>query len=196
VLAVSIVDMLCRLWWRLEAFLAKGPAYWYVYGRWRFLNWWYRAGNPYLSRSLDNATLLDALDLRNKDLSAIKQAVAERNLTQAQRDLVEHFGTRTHPRFHFTLADRSAILPIIRNDWREATIGAADQTCRNSFCFRHLGPIRFEGGVNWSFCPQDNIDWTWDLNRHAYFNTLGKAYWYTGDEKYRQKVRSNCCWIG
>ena len=31
-----------------------------------------------------------------------------------------------------------------------------------------------------------NIDWMRDLNRHHYFVTLGRAYWYTGEERFAE----------
>jgi len=183
----SDLDKLNRFRWRLEALLAKGPAYLYTYGRWRFLGWWRGIKDALFSPSLDDAALLNAIDLGEQELSEVRKAVAERNLEDAKRALVVHFKTRTRPKFHFGPADKPAILSAIESDWRKATIRAADETCQNIFRFRHLGPVKFEAGVEWTFGPQGNVDWTWDLNRHPYFNTLGKAYWYTGDEKYAEK---------
>jgi hypothetical protein len=41
--------------------------------------------------------------------------------------------------------------------------------------------------VDWNYAPESNIEWTWDLNRHVFFETLGRAYHYTNKERYACK---------
>ena len=56
----------------------------------------------------------------------------------------------------------------------------------------HVDPVSGErvARVHWSRVehpkPESAIDYKliWELNRHQYFAILGKAYWYTGDERY------------
>jgi hypothetical protein len=38
--------------------------------------------------------------------------------------------------------------------------------------------------VDWFYEPDGNVDWRWELNRHAYFITLGRAYAQTGQARY------------
>jgi hypothetical protein len=182
--------------WRLETFMAKGPAYLYAYGRWKLLERWRRLTGPLQARRLDNAALLRALALDDPGLKDVRQSFADGRSDAACAALVAHFQTRTQPRFHFSAADRLAIISAIADHQREATLREADAICDNVFQFRHLGPVKFGAGINWTLYPNGNADWMWDLNRHAYFNTLGKAYWYTGDEKYaRQFVELLLDWI-
>ncbi len=188
--ALSVLEDLNRFRWRLEAFMAKGPAHLYTYGRWRLLGRWRGVRDAFFPpRCVDDASFFDAIDLSNEGLSEVRRAIAEGNLGEAKRALAVYFKTRTRPQFCFEPADRPAILSAIAEDRREETIRAADEICQNVFRFRRVGPVMFQDDIDWSHCPQGNIDWTWDLNRHTYFETLGRAYWYTGDERYVQKYR-------
>ena len=173
--------------WRLSTFLAKGPAYLYVYSRWKLLERWRRITDSLESHLPADAALLRVLALDDPGLSDVRQSLAEGRSDAACAALVAHFQTRTQPRFHFSAADRLAVTSAVADDQREATVREADAVCDNVFQFRHLGPVKFETDINWMLRPDGNVDWMWDLNRHAYFNTLGKAYWYTGDEKHARK---------
>jgi len=51
-----------------------------------------------------------------------------------------------------------------------------------------LGEIRLPQVVDWSFVPDGNLSWSWDLNRHKYLLTLGTAYHYTRNAKYSDKI--------
>ncbi|HLF25780.1 MAG TPA: alginate lyase family protein [Anaerolineae bacterium] len=168
-------------------FAARGPAYYYLYGRWRLLNWRQRmstgAFNP------DDTALLQALDSTIPALHHVKAAAWAGRRHTALAGLADYFRSRTEPRFFFNYEDKPALLALIPDDQRAATLRAADEVCRNLFTFRGVGPIQFDAYIDWTFCPNGNIDWTWDLNRHAYFEALGRAYWYTGDERYAEKFR-------
>jgi hypothetical protein len=40
--------------------------------------------------------------------------------------------------------------------------------------------------IDWKADPHGDPEWTYCLNRHEFLTELGRAYWYTGDEKYTQ----------
>lgn len=186
---MSLIQSLARL----QVFLSKGPVYLYTYGRWRVGGWWRKK----LGRSFDmtDAVFFNQLDLH--ELVNLKDAVAEKDYQTARSGLAAYFRRRERPRFHFTWSDRARILSVVSDEQQRATILDADEVCRNIFRFRRVAPIRFEDGINWTFCPAGNTDWTWDLNRHPYFITLGKAYWYTGNEKYAAKfIELLLDWMG
>jgi hypothetical protein len=68
---------------------------------------------------------------------------------------------------------------------RERTVAEADRVVQRRF--RHRGcEVAFSGAVDWNHRPGGNLDWTWDLNRHHFFVVLGRAFWYTRDERYAQ----------
>ncbi len=172
---------------KIYLFAAKGPGYHYVYGRWRLSNWLQKVAAR--SFDLDNITFLTEVDLEKSGSIRLKKAAVKGDADSALADLTAYFRARTRPTFFFSWEDEQELISLIRNDWREATIHAADEVCQNIFRFRRVDPVKFENGIDWAHRPQGNIDWTWDLNRHTYFETLGRAYRYTGEERYGQKFR-------
>jgi len=170
---------------RAKIFLAKGPRYHYTYGRWRLDGWWRK--KRACRFDIDDETFFTQLELKNHDLADVERAAAEKDYERAWSRLTTYFRTRQQPQFYFSWKDRDKIISIIGDEQQQATIYHADQVCQNVFSFRQVAPIRFENEIDWAYCPGGNTDWTWDLNRHTYFITLGKAYWYTGDEKYAVK---------
>jgi len=136
---------------------------------------------------MDDVAFFARLELKEQSLTDVEKAVAEKNYENAKSRLTEYFRTRNWPKFHFGWEDREKIISAIRDNQKETTIRAADEVCQNIFRFRRVAPVKFEKGIDWAYCPGGNTDWMWDLNRHSYFITLGKAYWYTGNEKYAEK---------
>jgi uncharacterized heparinase superfamily protein len=92
-----------------------------------------------------------------------------------------------------------------------ASIAKADAICRHEFSF--LGQdVRFGDTIEWAWRPEGNTPWPdrhaddyghgfwaredrpgdakypWELSRHQYFVTLGKAYQYTRDERYVREL--------
>lgn len=168
-------------------FAAKGPAYHYAYGRWRLNNWLQKVFVR--SHSPDVATLLTEIDLTRSGLIEVNKAVAEANNESALSRLMAYFRTRRTPMFFFDQEGMEKSISLIDRDQREASIHVADEICQDIFRFRRVGPVRFKDGIDWTYRPHGNTDWTWDLSRHTYFEALGRAYWYTGDERYAQKFR-------
>jgi len=91
----------------------------------------------------------------------------------------------------------------------QATINVADKICRHEFLF--LGQeVAFGEDIDWHWMPDGDGSWPnqhvdgypkssyygedrpgdikypWELGRHQFFVTLGKAYHYTGDERYAE----------
>ena len=87
-------------------------------------------------------------------------------------------------RFFFDADQVPAIVANFSPEQRKATITAADALSRFSFRFRSSETVEFDGAVDWSFAPDGNADWRWDLNRHGWFETLGRAWHYTRQPDY------------
>jgi hypothetical protein len=140
---------------------------------------------------------------------------------QGADELLAHFRTRQRPRFFASFADRAHTLETLRRGWPEAqgvAIENADRIRAGQFdlfgwretqCAAqapdwHLDPRSGKRAPlrHWSEIPfldprlvgdSKNV---WELNRHQYFTTLGRAYWYTGDEAYaRTFVQHITSWM-
>lgn len=87
----------------------------------------------------------------------------------------------------------------------DAAVLAADKICRHEFSWLLPGSPSYNGKIGWKKNLRNKNAWKdeffmnikysgserngdirelWELNRHQYFTTLGKAYYLTGDEKY------------
>ena len=172
---------------RLEIFLAKGPAYHYVYGRWRWARW--RSARCQPAARLRNREFWGYLDLNRPELAEVRQAVAAGDESAAHARLAAHFRARTQPRWFFAPDETASIAALVPAEMQAATLRQADAVCQNTFQFRHAPPVTFEAQVDWAYQPDGNVDWNWDLNRHMYFDVLGRAHVYSGDARYARKFR-------
>lgn len=125
--------------------------------------------------------------------------------------LLEHFRTRTSPSFFSAFANREETL----KEWRqrfagrveEKLIDRARRIIEGRFDLLGLRDLHFGNPPDWHLEPVSGkraplVHWsridyldpevagdkkiTWELNRHQYFTTLGRAYWLTNDEVYAQ----------
>ena len=140
----------------IRHFISKGPGYHLLYLRWKLLRISQRIF-PFSYRSGGQSTGSEnGQPLHRQDPKA----------------------------FFFTNDLIDEIVSTIPEDCCRTCIENADRLCDLEFSFRQARPVRFDGEIDWLYAPDGNKDWRWDLNRHAYFETLGFAFRYTGDEKY------------
>jgi hypothetical protein len=124
-------------------------------------------------------------------------------------DLLTHFRARRSPQFFAGFTDRAETIESLRRGWPEAervVIETADDIVRGHFrLFGWHGVECNAQAPDWHWDPQSGKrsplrHWStisfldsrsvgdskivWELNRHQYFSSLGRAYWYTGDEQY------------
>ena len=124
---------------------------------------------------------------------------------------------RNLPPFFFYPKDRDRIVETIRKEYpksiSETLKDADDEICEHIFDLLGSGKtelgkeidwhLDFKSGFRWD--PKTYYLWTgkhvtlndpsdvkipWELSRCQHFVTLGKAYWYTGDEKYAREFVS------
>jgi uncharacterized heparinase superfamily protein len=169
----------------MQSFIAKGPAHHALYGRWRMRRWLSTLLPP---RSMSDRAFLGTFNLGRPDLSTVAQSLAGGRTDSALRHLAEHFRARATPHLFVTAGGQLGSAALADPRQKATTIHLADEICDNQFHFRGR-TVRFEGAVDWRHSPDGNPDWTWDLNRHAYFEQLGRAYAYTADERYARKYR-------
>jgi len=101
---------------------------------------------------------------------------------------------------HFWSADPAATAQLCRALCPTAvrrTLEIAEDLCRHRFLFRDHWemerthePVQFGPKVteiDWACIPAGDPEWLYAMNRHSGFVHLGKAWHYTGEERYAQK---------
>ena len=159
-------------WARLAAFLGKGPKYLSSYAHWR-------AMRMLLACSGSEQPWPSAEEL------GCAFPCEHLPATEVASFLRHHYASRRAPLPLCDWADRESIVAAVPVSARERTIAEADRVLERRFLYRGC-EVAFPGAVDWDHRPGGNLDWTWDLNRHHFFVALGRAYWYTQDERYAQ----------
>jgi len=137
--------------------------------------------------------LFERLDTERDDLAAVREAWTGGNPAAAGRELLAYYsegGTASWLRRDPGSDGESS-----------GNHPAADALLDDEFTFQGVtGHPPREDGLDWTHRgPNDDVEWAYFLNRHAYFETLLEAYLDTGEERYaaafdsfvRDWVRSN-----
>jgi glycosyltransferase involved in cell wall biosynthesis len=148
--------------------------------------------------------------------SSLTKLPSDRALTNSLRykDLLEHFQTRTEPKFFGGFDAPEAVIAELRRRWPEAEseiIAQANSIVAGRFDLLGFKGLSFGNPINWQLEPVSGkqappVHWsqldylsadiagdkkiTWELNRHQHFLKLGQAYWLTKDEKYAEAFRA------
>lgn len=127
--------------------------------------------------------------------------------------LLASFQTGASPSFFAAFADRAATVSILRERIgpraEERAIKTANRIIEGRFDLLGLKDLDFGDPIDWHLEPVRGkqsplIHWSridyldpavagdkkiiWELNRHQYFLTLGRAYWLSGDERYARTI--------
>jgi len=127
-------------------------------------------------------------------------------------ELIGHLCNKTCPALLFSDRDREEYVALLQDRYPvtvEETLRRAKGIRQHHF--RFLGKdFEFEDEIDWHLDPESGRGWPrdyfekidrwmwsekrlgdyklpWELNRHQYFVTLGKAYWLTRDERYAEE---------
>ena len=134
--------------------------------------------------------------------------------------LIDHLRRREAPRFFAAFSSRAETVAEFRRRWPDAeqrVTATADRISEGTFNLLGLRELKLGNPIDWHLEPLSGkrtplVHWsqlnyldadvagdkkiTWELNRHQYFLTLGRAYWLTGDERYaRVFVAHITSWI-
>ncbi|MBI4606308.1 MAG: alginate lyase family protein [Planctomycetes bacterium] len=157
-------------WLRVSSFLGKGPRYLSAYAGWRARRALRALGGAAgWPRAEELRGALPPGDRFSGDLAP--------SLIRAGH------ASRRSPAPLCDWSQRERIARLVPEAARSRTVARADAAASRRFRYRGL-EVQFNGKVDWARRPGGNLDWTWDLNRHGFFVALGRAYWYTGDERY------------
>lgn len=161
---------------------------------------------------ISSEDLIHSLDLKNPALDAVQKAYNSRKFDLATTELIFYLKSRESPRFFFDWHDRNEYQKILNDRFAEDKIHLveqADKICRHEIevygpeCEKLGDEINWhcdpETGRNWPLIHWSKIDirstnrigdvkFTWEINRHQFLFALGRAYWFTGDEKYAKKA--------
>jgi hypothetical protein len=123
---------------------------------------------------------------------------------------LEHFRLRQSPRFFAGFRDEATTRGLLRSRFAAAAaavIGRAERVLEGRFDLLGLRGLSFGSPVDWHLEPLAGmraplVHWSridfldpkisgdkkvvWELNRQQFFQTLGRAYWRTGDERFAE----------
>ena len=123
-------------------------------------------------------------------------------------ELLAHFRERKAPLFFPSFGDRASTVNEIRKRWPESLERLTNEAQRieaGSFALLGFQDLTFGTPPDWHLEPRSQkrsplLHWSllkeleshesgdkkiiWELNRHQFFITLGRAYWVSGEERY------------
>lgn len=141
--------------------------------------------------------LLAELNLKYPGLEAVAGAIARNEQGAARHALAEYYRHRTKPVYYFALGQKADPKPA------HPDVSDAERAMRHEFV--SIGyPHTFGPAIDWhydvtresgsKYAPND--EWTFQLNRHAEWLALSRAYRDTWDEKYaREFVAQMTSWV-
>src|SRR5262245_35926287 len=161
---------------------------------------------------------LESAIAESRQLEDVRAALAAGLWPDAHRRLANHF-TSAPPRFLISESFRSSLTAAIVERFPASVLDAcqrADRILDGHYDLLGYRGLRFDpdsrSGVDWHVDPVHNrravqAFWTevpyldpacgdhkiiWELNRHQHWAALGRAYWLSGDSKYRDHAIAEC----
>ncbi|MBN2310245.1 MAG: alginate lyase family protein, partial [Candidatus Hydrogenedentes bacterium] len=150
---------------------------------------------------MDEPAFFRALELDAAELGAVRAAVDAEDWAGARAAFVGHLKARERPRWHRDWRERPRTPTPPGKPGKNQRI--ADDALEHRFTSTGLAH-EFDGPIDWAHNPTaepdseraHNPEWTWQFNRHPFWQSLGWAYWETGDERYAEEfVREMTDWV-
>ena len=132
------------------------------------------------SATISDEQFFNALNYNIGGLEIVKKCVDLHDYQAAKKHYVDYLKHRKNVSWYFDWRNKDTESSQI---W--VKMDEADRYSKNELLSCGTWH-QFGDTVNWLLNPTNNNynEWTWQLNRHHVWVTLGKAYWKTGDEKY------------
>ena len=151
----------------------------------------------------------EGADVSPRDLA---DSFTRKALTPTQ--ILEHFRTRTDPRFFIDSNDKEELIRGFQNQFpgrTETIVADADMICEHRFHMLGSQDVKLGATIDWHTDFKSGGRWSpktyhklirpmrsikgadikvpWELSRFQHLATLGTAYWCTNDEKYAREFR-------
>jgi len=150
---------------------------------------------------ISTENIFDKLDINTPDMKEVSMSYNE-NRKNGLHELLKFY---RHKQDIYKRVSKEDI-GFLENQYPEdiaRSIQIADQVINKYFLFREEWdmertniPYQFKKDIDWELNPFGDPEWTWMLNRHKYWTHLGKAYFFTGNEKYAKTfVQQVTHWI-
>jgi heparan-sulfate lyase len=124
--------------------------------------------------------LLSRLKLDGEGLAQVKSSMT--NPEEAAAGLLEYYRKRTSIKHQIDRRSREKFFGSCATD---QDIKYANDALRHIFISQRAYPAHFcDDDIDWNSRPVPDMEWVWQLNRMYFWNSMGKVYWHTGDEKY------------
>ncbi|MGM0523407.1 MAG: alginate lyase family protein [Bacillota bacterium] len=140
------------------------------------------------------------MNLINPDSPVFKQISTNHQDNLAIDRLKDHFINRKRTGFYFANADIDRLIKVSHDEYPDQVshvIRVAEELVEHTFLFqepwdmeRTNVPVTFSEAIDWGFMPEEDVEWTYMLNRHRFLIPLGQAYVLTGDERYAETFHS------
>lgn len=138
----------------------------------------------------NDSFIFSNLNFDDNQLTAVKNAYEKGAEKDALKSLLVVYRTKENSYITISKSEVSQLKESYLNQV-ETSIKIADQVLDQYFLFRYEWdmektniPHQFKEEIDWKVIPNGDEEWCFMLNRHRYWVDLGKAYYFTGKEKY------------
>ncbi|MBD0832590.1 alginate lyase family protein [Aestuariibaculum sediminum] len=134
--------------------------------------------------------VLESLDFNFSELKKVKEAYNQGNDKRALQELLKIYIAKQPLYLKMDQSDLDYLKLNYPKDVAKV-LETANQVLDQYFVFRDEWamektnvPYQFKKEIDWSIIPFEDPEWCYMLNRHRYWEDLGRAYYLTGEEKY------------
>lgn len=161
-------------WLPLVSYLGKGPKNLLLVIRWRIL------------RKIHQLLAAPAVwPAKEEILSAFGQKRKDATDNSRHSLLNQHYRSKSIAAKLCSEEQHINLIQSIDHELVTNTIYCAKKIANKEFDYRGER-VAFTEKIDWLHCPNNNTDWTWDINRHYFAVDLGRAYRYTKEETYAE----------
>jgi heparan-sulfate lyase len=128
--------------------------------------------------------VLELLDLSKPELAVVEQAYNKKELLPACEKLLQYYRSRYQIKHLFLDRKNKCFDGELTNTDKKW----ADDAMKHVFVGQTKYPSYFRGwDIDWKTNPVKDIEWIIQLHRMYFWESMGKMYWQTKDEKYAQE---------